>query len=144
MFFRRILTRSKKPDEEETVPEETGEESVDPGATEEPLPEAAPLSEPEGPVPEGDPLDAIPEPAVEVGPEAVVPPASEVAPDVAPLSVRSEERSIPTPPLPAAEAPAEVAARAPAPVRPTHQRCFLCNTRLEAGFCPTCQMKWMD
>jgi hypothetical protein len=81
--------------------------------------------------------------------EAVSPP-EEKAPEAAPAPPAPEPEPLPPPPEPE-EAKPEVVAEparpevAPAPAKPkppTSEKCFICGTKLEKGFCPTCNMSW--
>ncbi len=130
-LFRRLWRdKSSKPAEEEepepeAAPEAPAEEYWDPGSTEGEVGADAPAG-PEGPAPEEAPPGVEPEPAPAV--------------DSPPVPVRVP--SGPPPPLPL---PAEEAGATTVPTGPgRYARCFLCGSRLDGPWCPTCRMVWND
>jgi hypothetical protein len=108
---------------------------------------AAPDDEPapsETPEPSEDPGDAAPEPvepASEATPIAPAAPAEPLpAPPVAaPVPMSPSDRPPPPLPQPAEGGDARVVGGPGA-----FSRCFLCGSRMDGPWCPTCRMVWND
>jgi hypothetical protein len=128
------------------VPEQPGPEGEAPqepaptGTEGEGVPEATPP--PPDNAPEEVPAEPMPQPETPAPPESPLPPFEAPAPSEVPPAPEIVESPVsPQPPEETASLPASAPAPAPG-TKPDEHVCFICGTKLQGNFCPTCKMHW--